>query len=179
MRLRVLRRYGLLSALHPSLQDNASRDFVDKRFVSPCHFPDTAFEHRLVGHHAGVTLVPPRYGDIGQSFLQLGNKLFYVTQVLAFATVGLHGAPHDKPFHTLALDIVGQETEKLPRVDRRQPVGNYLQGVRHSNTCATDPIIYCKYSTHSGFISDRATMRWDASPGWQRGSEQPAPWCRV
>lgn len=143
---------GLDLPLEPSLQNNASAYLVDQGLVLACLLADAAGQHGLVGHHAGVALVPPVDGNVGQGLAELTYKTAYARQIVAVLTVGLARQSHYKSLHGFALDVILQKLQQFSCVDGGQPIGYYLQRVRHSNSCATDPVIYREDSTQTIYI---------------------------
>lgn len=143
---------GLNLPLEPSLQDDAGAYLVDQGLVLACLLADATGQHSLVSHHAGVALVPPVDGNVGQCLAELTHETAYARQIVAVLTIGLARQSYHETLHGFALDVVLQKLQQLSRVDGGQPIGYYLQRVRHSNSCATDPVIYREDSTQTIYI---------------------------
>ena len=138
--------------LHPPLQDDCSAHLIYEGFVAAGHFADATLQDSLLGQNAGVALVPHIDGYRWESLLQLCHEGLDARQVLAIPSVCLSGQTHHETFHLFPGKVVFQVGQKLWRFHRCQTSRNNLQRVRHSQTGATDPVVYCQYSSHIIYI---------------------------
>lgn len=136
-------------AFHPALQYNGSTYFIHQSLVLSGFFAYSAHQHRLMRQDTGVPLVPHVNGYGGEGFSQFGNKCPHPGQVVAVTSVCLLGQPYHETFHAFLLDVLLQVIHQLSCVHRAESACYYLQGVRHSQTCPTNPIVYRKYSSHA------------------------------
>ena len=130
------------ASVHPSLQDDYSTDFIHQCLVTSGHLAQTTLEHGLMGQHTGVPLVPHVQRNVRELLLQSVGECHYSRQVVTVTPIRLLGESQYKSLHGLACHISLDEIHQLRCGHCGQSSRYYLQRVRHSQTCTTDPVVY-------------------------------------
>ena len=136
-------RRGLGIPFHPSLQDDRGTHLIHQGFVAACHFADATLQDGLLSQYAGIAFVPHIDRHRRECLLQLRHEGLHSGQVLAVTPVRLLGQSYHKALHRFLREVILQERQQLGCLDSGQPAWDNLQRVRHSQTGATDPVVYC------------------------------------
>lgn len=144
--------------LHPPLQDDCGAHLIHEGFVAACHLSDAALQDGLLGQDACVAFVPHIDRHCRKGLLQLGHESLNPGQVLAVPSVCLLRHSHHEAFHVFSREIASQVSHQLRCLHCCKTAGDNLQRVRHSQTGATDPIVYCQNSSHIINIIKRPSL---------------------
>lgn len=97
-------------------------------------FFHSAFEDDFFGGFGGITFILSKNGDIGKSFLELGDKVIDLIGNLGRVPVRVQGESDDERFYGFGGAILAQEVEQVGGRYGSEWGGNNFKWVSYSDS---------------------------------------------